>query len=288
MFRPLLSLLIALTLSAQAFADVTVATTIRPLQFIADAIVGTQGRVVAIIDEQDSPHNYSISPSDRINLERADLLVWIGPEFEIFLNDIFEIKSSTGNVINVSNIAGLTIQTLAAQQNDPHLWLDTDNAVLIAEQLANRLIDLDVSNSEIYLQNLATFRRKMENTNQEITALLSEPADDTYLVYHNAYQYFEKQFGLSHQFELLSDPEIQPSMRDILALRNRVQELTPSCLLKETDSNPALIATMLGGHELKQITIDLLGYLVDEGSDAYPQLMKNVATSFANCLFRSN
>lgn len=277
-----------LLLSASASADVSVATTIRPLQFIAEAIVGSLGTVTSVIDENDSPHQYTISPSDRINLAEADVLVWISPEFEVFLQNLFASGNERGVVIQVSALGSMRLHSFGNGIFDPHLWLDSGNAVLIAEAIVDRVSSIDSDNARAYQRNFDNFKQRVEFTNQTIIALLSRPATGEYLVYHDAYQYFEKQFGLKHGLVLLDNPEVQPSMRDILQARQRVKELSPLCLLLESDSNLSLVDTLLDDLELLMEPVDLLGYTVSasgERGDRYTQLLNNVAESFARCLY---
>ncbi|MDA1370896.1 MAG: zinc ABC transporter substrate-binding protein [Proteobacteria bacterium] len=277
-----------LFLSATASADVSVAATIRPLQFIAEAIVGNHGSVTSVIDENDSPHQYTISPSDRINLAKANVLVWISPEFEVFLQNVFASSNQRGDVIQASALDGMRLHTFGNGIFDPHLWLDSGNAVLIAEAIAARVSSIDTDNARAYQLNLDNFKQRVELANQTIIALLSRPATGEYLVYHDAYQYFEKQFRLKHGLVLLDNPEVQPSMRDILQVRQRIRELSPKCLLLESDSNLSLVDTLLDDLELLMEPVDLLGYTVNasgERGDRYTQLLNNVAESFARCLY---
>jgi zinc transport system substrate-binding protein len=279
------SCLLLTLLPAQAWSDVTIATTIRPLQFIARAIVGDSGSVSSVIDQQDSPHHYIVSPSDRINLQNADLLLWIGPEFEVFLGDFFQRRSGSAVIIAAQSLPGLTLHQLSNGHLDPHLWLDSNNALLLASSLTSELSDIDPDSADIYAANLGAFTTRLQSLNRQIEAqfVRADPAD--YLVYHDAYQYFEKQFGLNHGMALLQDPELEPGMRDILAKRRELQALTPACIFLEADSNPALIDTMLADQQPRQITVDLLGYDITAAADAYVTLMQTVAGQFADCLY---
>ena len=285
MSRIPLSVLIVMLFCKQAAAEVSVAVTIRPLQFIAGAIVGDQGSVVSIVDRQDSPHSYSISPSDRVNLEGADLSLRIGPGFEVFLSELMEPGVTGGSVLTVLTLPGLTLHRLGNGQTDPHLWLDPDNALVIGRALAVRLADLDPANQAHYRRNLEHFQQQIDALTRQLTQRFSAPAPAAFLVYHDAYQYFEKRFDLSHGLSLLADPEVQPSMREILSTRSAIASLAPRCLFMEIDSDPALVDTMLGGRRLNTVVVDLLGYGIDTGTDGYIELIEAVAEDFATCLY---
>ncbi|MDP6652419.1 MAG: zinc ABC transporter substrate-binding protein [Gammaproteobacteria bacterium] len=290
MYKPVTSLVIALLISGHAAADVDVATTVRPLQFIIEAIVGNSGTVTAVIDQNDSPHQYTVSPSDRTSLAQADLLVWIGPDLEVFLADVFSRRAERGEVLNVSTIVGLQLITSNNNQLDPHLWLDSGNAVLIAEAFTDRASNLDPANALSYRENFTRFASEIAALRNSIDAMFSAPVNSNYLVYHDAYQYFESQFGIRHGLVLLDNPEIQPSMRQVLALRSSIQELQPNCLLMEADSSRSLVSTLLEGRVVQMETIDLLGNRLS-GSiakvDRYAQLLSNVAEGIASCVYQT-
>jgi len=271
--------------------DFQIATTIRPLQLIAEAIVKdvqAPGSVKSVIGAGQSPHHYSLSPSSRVVLERADLLIWIGPEFEVYLADLFaqmaESDSGSKSTLTAMQLDGINLHKLTATQVDAHLWLDSTNALKIAAAIARFAVEFDSLNADAYEENLSQFTREIESMNVEIASSLALTARP-YIVYHNAYQYFEKQFGLDHQLSLLSDPETQPGIRELLATRRRIKEESPQCLILEPDSNPNLIATILSGHELSRVTIDLLGYNMNAESGSYIKFMRGVAAAFRNCLY---
>ena len=278
----LLALLVIEPLKAKA--EISIVTTIRPLQLIAEAIVQEYGMVTSIVSGQQSPHQFTMSPNDRRALGEADMLIWIGADFEIYLADFFEQESRAEITLNILQLSGLTLYDAAADQLDAHIWLDTGNALKIAEAVAERLWRLDEANGSHYRQNLARFRRSLENTNREISELLQRSPGQHYVVFHNAYQYFEKQFALQHQFALLSDPEIEPGIREILNTRDRIKANRPDCLLHEITSSIELIDTMLDGYELKTVVVDLLGENLS-AEDGYIGLINNVAAKFSSCLY---
>ena len=255
----LLLLALLIVEPAKAKAEISIVTTIRPLQLIAEAIVQEYGMVTSIVSGQQSPHQFTMSPSDRRALGEASMLIWVGTDFEIYLADFFEQENRADITLETLQLSGLTLYDAAADQLDAHLWLDTSNALKIAEEITERLRQLDEVNASHYRQNLARFRRSVESANREISELLQRSPEYNYIVFHNAYQYFEKQFGLQHQFALLKDPETEPGIREILNTRKQIKAKRPDCLLHETSSSLELIDTMLDGYELKTVSVDLLG-----------------------------
>ena len=226
-------------------ADVSIVTTIKPLQMIAEAIVQEHGSVSSIVDPQQSAHHFTVSPSDRIALARADMTLWIGPLFETHISDFFVQENNKAKAITVIDLPGLQLHTVGNGQLDAHLWLDSSNAIRIATAITERLATLDPVNAISYRQNLENFNVEIESSDKKVAERFESPSTANYAVYHNAYQYFEQQFGLQHEMVILQDPEVQPGIREIIKLRSEVKEQQPSCLLVEFDSSPDLISTVL-------------------------------------------
>ena len=278
-------LLLTSLLCSLSRADVNIVTTIKPLQMIAEAVVQEYGSVSSIVDPQQSPHHFTVSPSDRINLARADIAVWIGPLFETHISDFFVQTQFKAKTITVIDTPGLQLHSVGDEQFDAHLWLDSSNAVRIAGEIAKRAAEMDPVNAASYHQNLGKFATEIENRKQLIAQKFKAPSATNYAVYHNAYQYFEQQFGLQHDMVILQDPEVQPSIRETIQLRRQVNDQRPSCLLLESDSSLELVSTVLNGHELKLITVDLLGSNVNSSSNAYSEFIANIADDFYQCLY---
>jgi len=280
-----LILLLTTLLCSVSRGDVSIVTTIKPLQMIAEAVVQEYGSVSSIVDPQQSPHHFTVSPSDRINLARADIAVWIGPLFETHISDFFVQTRFKAKTITVIDTPGLQLHSVGDGQLDAHLWLDSSNAVRIAKVIAERAAEMDPVNATSYRQNLEIFSVEIESANQQIAQKFAAPSAANYAVYHNAYQYFEQQFGLQHDMVILQDPEVQPGIRETIQLRRQVNDQRPSCLLLEFDSSSDLVSTVLNGHELKQITVDLLGSNVNSGLNAYSEFIANLADDFYQCLY---
>ena len=148
-----------------------------------------------------------------------------------------------------------------------------------------RVVELDPGNAAAYRLNLERFESEIESRNRDIAERFRAPPKASYAVYHNAYQYFEKQFGLQHSMVILRDPEMQPSIREIVQLRNEVERVQPACLLLEFDSSEDLLSTVLNGYELKMITVDLLGSSVSSAEDGFAEFITNLADDFHRCLY---
>lgn len=265
-----------------ASAQVSIATTVRPLQLIAESIVGESGTVTSIVGRQDSPHQFVLTPSDRLAIASADLLIWIGPELEVYLADFLNDESRSGSIITVLENPGLTIHKIN-DEIDAHFWLNSDNGIALAKEIKDRLIEIDQAQAAQYQSRFESFVAEIETTNRDLTERFST-SHNNYLVYHNAYQYFERQFGLQHSVALLADPETQPGIQHILRTRELVENSMPNCLLVEPESSMELATTLTDGMDIRTVSVDHLGYDVLPSDNPYRQLLLQVAESFESCI----
>jgi len=280
-------LLFSLTLggSAGVIAAPGVTATIRPLQFIAQAVLGDHGTARAVMNAQDSPHHFNLSPGDRLALAEADLILWIGPELETQLEDFLVRPEQARKSLRASTLDAVTLHRLESGETDPHLWLDPLNARAIAEILADRLAQADPGNGDAYRHNLTAFTDSLAALREEVQAMLAGLHDVPFLVYHDAYRYFEARFGLSHALALVDNPEVQPGMRELLLRRQQIEALGARCLLLEPEASDDLVTTLTGaGEGLHVETVDVLGFPVTPGADAYRRLIAGIAAQFRDCL----
>jgi len=268
-----------------ASAKVTIAASIKPLALIGAAIVGDRGNISTLVDAQQSPHDYSMKPSDRIAIEQADILVWVSPEFEIYLSDVFAQQSNTKTLITFSELDNVKLVKEVSGELDPHVWLDSNNALVLARNITDSASKLDSENAEFFQANFELFRDLVNSESLRIATEFAETTRNPYAVYHNAYHYFEEQFGLNHEIVLLRSVELQPNIQEILKVRTSVQEIHPVCLMVDTDSNAAIISTMLNGYRLEQPVVDVLGNNIPMHPTGYISLLQNIANKFKECIY---
>ena len=281
---------------ANASESLSVVTTIRPLALIANDILGATGDARALVAAGDSPHHYALTPSARLAVAKADLLVWIGPGFEVNLATLFAGEADRGRVVTVSDIQGLTLHSLGeehghsgesgthAQQLDLHVWLDPNNAVRIAAAVAAAATSLNPAAADSYAQRLAQFQSEQAQQRRLLTLRAQEVAAQPYLVYHDAYRYLEELLGINHAAALLNDPERAPSIRELSALRSTIASTLPVCLVTEPGADGGLISTALAGHTLPQVELDVLGAGVPDGQSGYARFLKSLAEPLLGCL----
>ena len=292
------------TLPVSASAAPVVAATIKPLQFIAAAITDGVTEPRVLVPESQSYHHFIVRPSTVRLLREADLVLWVGPELETYLADsINDFANATVQALAVSGLAVHYLPDIettgetnvpesgqhAGHQHhgvsgiDPHIWLNTQNAEQVATVLAEQLSAIDPANEARYLQNLATFRAELQLIRESVVQRLQPYLDRPYAVYHDAFQYFEQEFGLSHQLVIANSDEIQPGVRKLMSLRDAFASQELSCLMEDVTSQESTINTALGRVQLNRIKADTTGQNLTSSPRAYIQLINDLGLAFAQC-----
>ncbi len=279
MRKIIFGLFIGIFCSASIASEAVIVTTIKPLELIAREIAGEQFEVRSIVDPRQSSHHYTLKPSDRTLLARADLVLWIDPGFEVYLADFFANQGASQDILMASAIDGLRLYMLEDGTTDYHLWLDLNNAGMIAAALAEQLQLTAPHLSAQISANLAGFKARLDTLEGELAAQLSSSGQQNYAVYHDAYRYFEAKFNLAHSTALVRSTEIQPGMREIMQTREQLQLRPPACVMLDPEYNAALLETLLRDTEADQVMIDLMGVEAEN----YIELMHNLTNAFASC-----
>lgn len=278
-------MLVLFCLGHSAYAQVSVISTIRPLEFIVTAIVGDSGSTLSLISASDSAHSFALTPQDRLALEQAEILLWIAPEFELYLTGLFTGLKNEKTVITVAQLPGLKLHYFEDGSLDPHLWLNPANGIVIARALTAELEQRFPQQQQLFRTRLANLEQSLEQLTQELKQDFASASGISYLVYHEAYQYFETAMGLQNAGALLHNPEIEPGIRGLMTLRQLVASSNPACIILEPDSSVALVDTVVQDLDIPRVTIDLLGYDIDNSEFAYAELIQSVATGFNECFY---
>ncbi len=286
---------LSIVLTEAAVAQPQVLTSIKPLQLIAADLMDGVAVPELLIPANVSPHHFTLRPSDIRKMTDAGLVLWVGPQMETYLSDflgeldgkiiVVEVAAQNGVVLHQPG-GELATETepQADDRYDPHLWLNTSNARLVAEQLAQQLISMDPENQLRYRANLTRFVASIDALEEATMADMVLLKEGRYAVYHDGLQYFERQFGIKHQFVLVPDHEIQPGIRHILDIRSRLDELRPTCLLEDVNSNDSTTETVFGDYPINRVRVDVLGETISPGPGSYAQLIGNLAQAINTCL----
>lgn len=300
---------LAWLISAPAFAEVRVLTSIKPLQLIAAAVQHGVSVPDVLLPPGASPHHFALRPSDLRRVKEAELFYWIGPDLESFLPRVLDGRQ--GNSLAVQDLQGLHLRRFGEEQRhdeeppqepdshkghddsdqlhrpgalDVHLWLRPENARLIAARMASDLTVADPANAARYQANLDAFEQRLAALDTKLKARLKPLADKPFFVFHQAFDYFEEAYGLQHAGVFAVSAEVQPGARHVAAMRERLQAAGPACVFSEPPMRPRLAQTLADGLPVHFAELDALGFGLEPVTGDYEKLLVNLADELAGCL----
>ncbi len=169
-------------------------------------------------------------------------------------------------------------------EHDPHAWLSPQNASAWLNVIAAQLSAADPENAGTYFANAAEGRAELETLVSDVDAILDPVRGGSFVVFHDAYQYFEADFDFAASGAISLGDASDPSPARIAEIQERIQEEGVDCVLAEPQFNPGLVATVLDGTEASTGVIDPLGAALEPGAGLYPLLITNMAQTLADCL----
>ena len=167
---------------------------------------------------------------------------------------------------------------------DMHLWLSPDNARAIAAEAARVLAEKDPANAEAYAKNLAGLTDSLAALDKELAETVAPVKDKPFIVFHDAYQYFEHHYGVHTAGSITVSPETLPGAERLTQIRDKVKTLGATCVFAEPQFEPKLVNVVIEGTPAKSGTLDPEAATLDPGPDLYFTLMKGIATSLRDCL----
>ncbi|WP_434640152.1 zinc ABC transporter substrate-binding protein ZnuA [Klebsiella sp. I138] len=288
-------------------ANAAVVTSMKPLGFIASAIADGVTDTQVLLPDGASEHDYSLRPSDVKRLQNADLVVWIGPEMEAFMDKSTQSIASNKKV-TIAELDGVKPLLMKGADDDDdehghehaagensdgdhhhgvynmHLWLSPEIARLSAVAIHDKLLELMPQSRAKLDANLKEFEAKLASTDKQVSNELAPLKGKGYFVFHDAYGYFEKHYGLTSLGHFTVNPEIQPGAQRLHEIRTQLVEQKATCVFAEPQFRPAVIEAVARGTSVRMGTLDPLGIGIKLGKESYPQFLDQLAKQYSSCL----
>jgi len=289
-----------------------VVVSIRPLHALAAGVMKGVGVPRLLVRGAASPHTYSLRPSDARALRRADVVIWVGGTFETFLTKPLKVLSTRARIIEFEKTGRrLVVRKGGAWGGrddsdhadepqpgrregeggmhrtgpfDPHVWLDPVNARAMVREIVEVLGRADPHRARRYQENGRTMIRRLQALDEEIRSRLGPVAAVPYIVFHDAYRYFEDRYGLNVAGSLTVSPERRPGARRVSEIRARVRRLGVVCVFAEPQFRLSLVRTVVAGTGVRAAVLDPLGADLESGPEHYFTLMRRLTDSLVRCL----
>ena len=314
----LVGMALAIALCAQptlfASAAPRVVVSIKPLHSLVAGVMKGVGTPYLLMKGVVSPHTFSLKPSDAGELERARVIFWVGEVLAPGLERPLEVLPKKAKVLALAEIKGLELRKLRegglwegrdddhgeekqaeAKSHhgeedhggfDAHIWLDPMNARKWVDAIAHELGAADPQNRKKYEANAKNLKTRLYDLHTELDRILDPVRNAPYIVFHDAYQYLEKRYGLTPIGSVTLSPEKKPGTARLVAIRKKIRSLKSICVFTEPQFQPRLVQIIMGGTGAGTGVLDSLGASVPAGEDAYFTLMRAMAKSLKTCLSR--
>ncbi|CBS90997.1 zinc ABC transporter substrate-binding protein ZnuA [Azospirillum lipoferum] len=307
----------ATALPAQAEVP-KVVVSIKPIHSLVASVMHGVGEPALLVRGGASPHSYTMKPSDAKALSAADLVVWVGPELESFLEKPLKANAPKATRLTLMELKGLTLLETREggawdahdhgheaghkghdhkghdhkghdhdeehEELNSHIWLDPANARAIVKAVAEALAAKDPADAEAYRTNADRTLQQLDALDAELKATLAPVKDKPFVVFHDAYQYFEARYDLSAVGSITVSPDRRPSAKRLSAIRAKIGGLGAACVFAEPQFEPALVQTVVEGTKARTGVLDPEGAGLPEGEALYPTLLRNLAASLRGCL----
>ena len=299
MIKKTLIIIFGLIVSSNAISS-EIVVSIKPLHSLVSAVTEGSNSVSLVIDGSMTPHNFALKPSHAKLLNNAKVFFYIDDEFESALKKTVRGLPKSVKVIRVSKIKKLKLLSTRADDNweedghdhhdhghsstDLHIWLDPNNAIAIVKSITQELSAIYPENINIYKKNAKNIIKKIKTTDLLIKSMLEPIRNKPYVVFHDAYQYFEKSYSLNSVGSILVDPELPASPKRIIKIRSKIKSLNAHCVFKEPQFRAKIVKTVIDGTTTKIGILDPLGADIKSGPSMYTNLLKNIAENLNACL----
>ena len=323
--------------ASNAMAAPNVVVSIKPIHSLVAAVMEGVAEPKLIVEGAASPHTYTMKPSNARAIQNADVVFWIGPNMEAFLDKPLDALSKSATVVALGNAPGLEKLPFreggafeahddgdeheghdhgaekheghdhAGEEHhdhaadeahadhehshegfDTHLWLDPMNAKAMAKEIEAKLIAADPANIAVYNKNTLALMKKLDALDAELKATVEPVKNKPFVVFHDAYQYFEHRYDIRVAGSITVSPETTPGAERLSEIHHKLVDLGATCVFAEPQFTPKLINVVTEGTKARAGVLDPEGASLTEGPDLYFELMRNLGNSLTDCLSRDS
>jgi len=290
-------LALLLALRAGIAHAIPVAASIAPIQSLVAGVMGATGTPALLIPGGQSPHTFALKPSTMRAITHARAVFWVGPTLEPALEAALA-SATQAHVVALIDAPGVKLYPArdfddpsldprragAHLTDDPHIWLDTDNARAIIREIAKSLCLVDPADAPAYRANEAIEEQWISSLDEAIRAEIRPIADKRFIVFHDGYQYFERHYGLAFGGAVTEMPGRAPGIRHIETVRNEIRSAHVTCVFSEPQFEPKLTQTITEGLNVRVGVLDALGAEIEPGPSLYFEVMRGLSRSLSRCL----
>ncbi len=257
-----------------------IVASINPIYQIILAIAADKSNNVLIIGPSLSEHDYSFKKSDIKTVAEADLIFYVSDDLEKNFAPLIKSQNKKLRAFELSKINGLKLlqKRNDVTKIDPHIWMNPQNAIKIAEFVAKKVAEIDVKNSAQYYKNLEKFKKEIATTDRAIKSKLFKIKSSDYVFFHDGYQYFENYFDLTSLKIIASNHDQELGIKDLKEIDVLVKQGSIKCIFGEKWDNKNTAQKLARNYKIKFIKLDLAGE-----KNGYPELLTKISDGLSSC-----
>lgn len=276
-----------------------IVTTIKPIHSILLNIVDSD--VELLLNNNSSPHDFKLKPSDMKKITDADVLIYIDESIESFIErplNALDENIKTIKILGNANLSLLPIREGGVWEEeahgdhhehnhgsfDAHIWLGSKNVIKLTKFFVKELSKISPDKKNIYKANAKEFIKKVSNKNKELAKELININSEPYIVFHDAYQYFEADYNLNSVGSISLNPEISPTPKRIKEIKAKIEKDSVVCLFREPQFPSRIVQTVIQETNAKEGELDPLGFDLNPGKNLYFELVTNLSKNLRECL----
>ncbi|MCE3232186.1 MAG: zinc transporter substrate-binding protein [Rickettsiaceae bacterium] len=294
-----LSIIIILSpIFSKAEDKLKITASIKPIHSLVAAVTDGINEPVLLLGSSNSPHNYSLKPSDMKTIKESNIIFIVSYDMEFFLRRPLQSLKKDVTIVELSKTNGLTLlpkRNLNLSEDDEHhddhhhgsvdlhIWLSPENAIKMTNEIANVLSKKDPKNAKKYQDNAKAYIEKITAKEDTIRNKLEPYTTKPYVVFHDGYQYFEKHFGLNFA-GAISVPENEAiGAQRFRKIEDIITQKDAKCLFSEPQFSASTIDAIAQNQKIKVGKLDYLGINVEAGKEAYIDIIDGIADSIVSC-----
>nr|WP_067289068.1 zinc ABC transporter substrate-binding protein ZnuA [Marinobacterium profundum] len=307
---------LVLPLLASPVQALQVVASVKPLQLLSAALLDGISEPRLLVPTDASVHNYVLKPSDVRGLAAADLVIWIGPELELFLGKA--LKNTDARILQLGSDGALESaaesehghehddkhanahedHTDAAGDHDEdaeqgdvhnhavdaHLWMDPELMLAAAQRMQQMLTQVAPEHGPQLAANYARFAASLRAKDAALKLQLAPLADRGFFVFHDAYGHFVGHYGLKQLGYFTVDPARPPGARRLSDIRRQLKAREAVCVFSEPQFRANVVSSVTQGIDVRHGELDPLARGFEPGPTAYVDYLESLAGAFTNCL----
>ena len=264
-----------------------IVVTIPVLKDLTEQVGGPHVRVTSLLSGYENEHTYSPKPSDLVAVRKARLLFEVVIGLEVWVSSLVK-NAGSASLRVVTTSKGIALlrdkpnrngAAHAAEEEDrgnPHVWMDPENATTMMRHITEALIQIDPAHATEYRTNQASYLRKLDQLQRDLSDRTTRLADRRFIAHHPAWPYFARRFGFQIVGTIQPQSGSEPSALQLHGLIAKVKkerikvvvseiqlsQKIPELLAKETGARVVVLTTLPGGLPHTETYLDMLRYNV--------------------------